>query len=135
MSYHVGLDCAPEEQRVHEDVTVAEQKKIKTSALYAERKAVKERAQDMNRGVINQAKMQELKIQEKVAGEMVATSKQKRTEKKLNLLAQFKDLMSPGEYKRKVRKQLAKLDSSSSEEEASVEDADKDSSDHSDDSD
>lgn len=60
------------------------------------RQAVKEWTNAMSFAAVNLAKMQELKIQEKVAVGMVASSKQKRAEKKLklNLYHQFKDLMS-----------------------------------------
>ena len=96
-------------------VTTADQKKSKASATEKERQAVKERATAMAQAAVNPMKLEELKIQKKVAGEMVATSKQKRTEKKLDLLAKFKDQMSPTEFKRKVRKQLAKLEDSGDE--------------------
>ena len=98
-------------------VTAADQRKTKTATVARERQAVKERARAMAATAVNSVKMQELKIQEKVASEMVASSKQKRAEKKLNLYAQFKDQMSPNEYRRKVRKQLDKMESSSEEDE------------------
>lgn len=96
-------------------VTVAQQKKGNSNATQKERAAVKERAMVMAKAAVNPAKMKELQIQEKVASEHVATSKQKRIEKKLHLLAKFQAQMSPDEYKRKVRKQLDKLDSSDDE--------------------
>ena len=95
-------------------VTVADQKKNKKTAVEKERSAVKERAQLMAKSAMNPHKVQELKIQKKVAKDLVATNNVKRVEKKLLLLEKFKDQLPADEYSRRVQAQLDKLEESSS---------------------